>query len=81
MSSTPRGLRAAGRRLWVATTTDFELDETATAVLAEACHTVDELAGLRAKLADVEPVIESKQGRGFTHCWSRFGCGGSRWRS
>lgn len=31
-------------------------------MLAQACYTVDELADLRAKLAEIEPVIESSQG-------------------
>jgi len=62
MTRTPRGLRAGGRRLWQAVTDGYELDESASAVLVEACHTVDELAVLRAALADVTPVIESAQG-------------------
>lgn len=60
--STPRGLKAGGRRLWAATTSRFDLDESAAAVLAQACYTVDELADLRSKLAEIEPVIESSQG-------------------
>ncbi|STZ73035.1 Uncharacterised protein [Mycolicibacterium fortuitum] len=60
--STPRGLKAGGRRLWDSVTSDFDLDESASAVLAQACYTVDELADLRAKLAEIEPVIESSQG-------------------
>ncbi|MCV7379961.1 hypothetical protein BST11_15375 [Mycobacterium alsense] len=62
MVITPRGLKAGGRRLWAAVTGDFDLDQSAAAVLAEACYTVDELADLRAKLAVIEPVIESNQG-------------------
>lgn len=62
MATTPRGLRAGGRRLWAAVIDDFDLDETAAAVLAEACYTVDELGELRVKLGAIEPVIESKHG-------------------
>jgi hypothetical protein len=59
---TPRGLKAGGRRLWSSVTTEFEVDESAAAVLAEACHTVDLLSGLRAKLAETPAVIDSAQG-------------------
>jgi hypothetical protein len=43
-------------------TAAFDLDESASAVLVQACYTVDELADLRAKLGEIEPVIESSQG-------------------
>lgn len=59
---TPRGLKTGGRRLWSAVTTDFELDESASAVLVEACFTADLLAELRLKLTEIEPVIDSTQG-------------------
>lgn len=62
MTPTPRGLRAAGRRLWSSVLDDFELDESASAVLAEAAHTVDLLADLRRELAETPAVIESAQG-------------------
>lgn len=62
MATTPRGLKAGGRRLWASVTTDFELDESASAVLVEACYTVDELSDLRAKLAETPAVIDSAQG-------------------
>ncbi|MGW0161438.1 terminase [Mycobacterium sp. NPDC003323] len=62
MTTTPRGLKAGGRRLWSSVTTDFELDESSAAVLAEACYTVDLLAALRAKLADTPPIIDGNQG-------------------
>lgn len=62
MTTTPRGLRAAGRRLWAGTTTNFNLDETARAVLTQACYAADELADLRAELAKTPAVIDSPQG-------------------
>jgi hypothetical protein len=62
MTTTPRGLKAGGRRLWSAVTTDFDLDESAQAVLTQACYTVDLLAELRAKLAETPAVIDSAQG-------------------
>lgn len=58
----PRGLRAGGRRLWDAVTSAFDVDESVAAVLAEACYTVDELAVLRGKFAEIDPVIETNQG-------------------
>lgn len=60
--TTPRGLKAGGRRLWTAVISDFDLDQSASVVLAEACHTVDLLADLRAKLAETPRIIDSPQG-------------------
>ncbi|UVO10870.1 hypothetical protein NM962_12610 [Mycobacterium sp. SVM_VP21] len=40
----------------------YELDEPSTAVLLEACRTVDELDVLQAALAGVPAVIDSAQG-------------------
>lgn len=62
MTTTPRGLRASGRRLWAATTANFDLDEAARAVLVQACYAVDELADMRVKLAETPAVIDSPQG-------------------
>lgn len=62
MVTTPRGLKPDGKRLWSSVTTDFELDESASAVLAEACYTIDLLAGLRAKLDETPSVIDNAQG-------------------
>lgn len=62
MTSPPRGLRAGGKRLWAAVMADFELDETAAAVLTEACRTVDLLADLRAEIAESGLKADSPQG-------------------
>lgn len=62
MTTTPRGLKTGGRRLWSALTAEGEPDEHSAAVLAEACHTVDLLAVLRAELAETRHVIEGSQG-------------------
>lgn len=62
MATTPRGLKAAGRRLWSATTADFDLDESAVAQLVEACFTVDLLADLRRQVAEIDPVLDSDSG-------------------
>lgn len=58
----PTGLRASGRALWRAVLGDYELDEHETALLREACRTVDSIDALQAVL-DAEGVMsESSQG-------------------
>lgn len=42
----PRGLGAAGKKLWRATTDEFELADHELSVLLEACRTVDNLQQL-----------------------------------
>lgn len=69
MTPTPRGLKAGGRRLWAAVMDGFELDESSAAVLVEAARTVDELDILRAKLADIDPVIEASGGPRVHPLW------------
>jgi len=61
MTTTPRGLKAGGRRLW-AVASRFDLDQSSSAVLAEACHTVDLLADLRAEVTETQALIDSPQG-------------------
>ena len=60
--TTPRGLRAGGRRLWAAVMRDFELDQSAAEQLAQACYTVDLLADLRAEVAESGLKVDSPQG-------------------
>jgi hypothetical protein len=62
MTTTPRGLKAGGRRLWAAVIDEWRLDESAAAVLAEAAYTVDLLADLRVKLAQTPAIIDGNQG-------------------
>jgi phage terminase small subunit len=62
MATTPRGLRAAGRRLWTAVTSDFELDPPELELLTEACRTLDLITDLRAEAAMNGIVIASNQG-------------------
>jgi hypothetical protein len=62
MTDTPRGLRAPGKRLWVAVTSEFDLDPPEAALLEEACRTRDLLADLRREIAQNPPVIDSSQG-------------------
>ena len=44
----PRGLKAAGRRLWKSTVDVFELEEHELGMLREACRTADAIDGLQA---------------------------------
>ena len=44
----PRGLKAAGRRLWKSTVDVFELEEHELGLLREACRTADAIDGLQA---------------------------------
>jgi hypothetical protein len=62
MSTRPRGLAAAGRRLWDAVTGDYELDAPELALLEEACRVRDFIADLRRKVAADGAVIQSSQG-------------------
>jgi hypothetical protein len=62
MTDTPRGLRAAGKRLWEAVTSTFDLDPPEAALLEEACRTRDLLADLRREIAQNAAVIDSSQG-------------------
>ena len=73
MATAPRGLKAGGRRLWVSVTTDFDLDESASAVLTEAAYTVDLLAELRAKLADISVLTSIFRAAGFGGFWGGWG--------
>ena len=62
MTTRPRGLAGAGRRLWDAVTGDYELDAPEAALLEEACKVRDFIADLRRKVAADGPIIESRQG-------------------
>ena len=58
----PTGLRTSGRALWRAVLSDYELDEHETALLREACRTVDSIDALQVVL-DLDGVMsESSQG-------------------
>jgi hypothetical protein len=62
MAITPRGLRAAGKRLWRAVNSEFDIDDHEAALLREACRTVDQLDQLQAVLAQTSLVVGSNQG-------------------
>jgi hypothetical protein len=58
----PRGLKAAGRRLWADIQGKYELEEHETALLTEMCRTADRLEALAA-VVRAEGVIEPGTGR------------------
>ncbi|MBN3458794.1 terminase [Mycobacterium sp. DSM 3803] len=62
MMQTPRGLKAAGRRLFDAVAADYELDPPEAVLLGEACKMVDLLADLRAEVARSGLMVDSSQG-------------------
>lgn len=59
---TPRGLNAAGRRLWDAGTTEFEWAQHELAMLEEACRTRDRIVELDAVVSGDGIMIKSSQG-------------------
>jgi hypothetical protein len=56
------GLSAAGKRLWLAVTKDYVLDEHERRLLLEACRTVDLLDRLEAAVRRDGPLVSSPQG-------------------
>ncbi|UVJ40242.1 terminase [Arthrobacter sp. CJ23] len=58
----PRGLRAAGKKLWETTTADFELADHEMALLEEACRIRDRIVGLDAAVVTDGLMIPSSQG-------------------
>lgn len=61
-AETPGGLRWSGRRLWEATTGEFELSEHETGLLLQACRTIDALDALQVRFDADGPMVESPQG-------------------
>jgi hypothetical protein len=59
---TPRGLKAAGKRLWASVTDDYDLDPPEATLLGEACRMVDLLADLRSEVARSGLMVDSSQG-------------------
>lgn len=53
----PRGLGAAGRRLWRELLSVYVLDPHERAMLTEACHTADTCAVLQAQVAAMGPAL------------------------
>lgn len=61
-SSVPKGLHAAGRRLWSATLKDYELAEHERVLLEAACRTADTCAALAAA-ADTHDGLTAPDGK------------------
>ena len=59
---TPRGLNAAGRKLWVAATTEFDWADHELAILEEGCRTRDRIVQLDKTVADDGLMLTSSQG-------------------
>lgn len=67
MSVAPKGLGAAGRRLWRKVTAEWELDPSDYELLIEACRTVSELDRLATALAKAEPFVTGSTGQVKVH--------------
>lgn len=63
----PDGLYEAGRAVWAALTSAYELSPSELLLLAELAHTVDELATLREASADADPVVTGSTGQPRVH--------------
>jgi hypothetical protein len=81
----PRGLSPAGRRLWDAVTSDYELESHELLLLENAARTADLIADLQARIDADGPVLstgkthpavaEIRQQRiTLARCWWRCGC-------
>lgn len=60
MRNPPRGLKAAGKRLWASVVDAYELEEHEAALLLEAARTVDLLDDLAALVARDGPMVGGK---------------------
>jgi phage terminase small subunit len=58
----PRGLLAAGKRLWLSSTTEFSWADHELALLEEGCRTRDRITQLDAAVASDGLMIASSQG-------------------
>jgi len=62
-TTAPRGLRTPGKQLWASVVGDYDLDQHETALLVEACRTVDVLDQLDAAVRRDGPLVSSPQGQ------------------
>ena len=63
----PAGLRASGRRLWVAVLTELELDSHEELLLVNACRAADRLDLLDDIVNTAEPLIRNGKGELIAH--------------
>lgn len=63
----PASLSAAGQVAWRTLTDAYDLTASELVLLAEVCHTLDELAALRVAREGAEPVVEGSQGQPKVH--------------
>src|SRR6185295_8156943 len=59
----PEGLASSGLKLWTAVTKDYELDEHESALLLQACRTLDVIDALDTDVQLYGTLIDSPQGR------------------
>ena len=62
----PRGLATAGRRLWGAVTSDYELESHELLLLENSCRTADLIAELQARI-DADGAVLPLESGGKTH--------------
>lgn len=62
MTAPPTGLSTAARKLWTATTKDYDLAEHELALLEKACRTLDIVVDLESIVAAEGAVLTSPQG-------------------
>lgn len=62
MTTPPAGLSAAARKLWTATTTEYDLAEHELALLEKACRTADIVSTLESIVEKEGAVVSSPQG-------------------
>jgi hypothetical protein len=63
----PKGLGSAGRRLWRAVLTDFQLDEHEMALLVLACRTADRLEDIAVGLVGAPLTVSNFRGDPIAH--------------
>jgi len=63
----PRGLRAAGKKLWDATTTSYEMREDELAILKDACSEMDLIARMEKALESEALTVTGSMGQLVAH--------------